>query len=90
MATTSIIADGITEAPSGDFTLAAGESTTLSIRGVLVMSQTASIQSKQSDNSYTPFGEISSQEPVKVLAAAGTYRVVRRVTASSFGVDRTT
>jgi hypothetical protein len=90
MATTSIIADGTTEQASADFTLAAGESTTLSIRGTIVMSQTASVQSKQSDGTYTPFGEISSQEPVKVLAAAGTYRVVRRATASAFGVDRTT
>jgi len=88
MATTSIIADGTTELASSDFSLAAGESTTLSIRGSAGISSRVSIQFKDSASNYADFGELTSQNSVVVLSAIGTFRCVRRVSAVSFGVDR--
>lgn len=61
MATTSIIADGITELASSDFTLAAGESTTLSLRGSPGLSSRVLIQFKDSTGNYVDFGEINAQ-----------------------------
>lgn len=88
MATASIIADGTTEANSSDFTLAAGETTTISLRGTIPTTAMVRIQCKQSDGSYTDFGTLTSQFPVVVLTAVGVFRVVRRANAASFGVDR--
>jgi hypothetical protein len=88
MATTSIIADGTTELASAEFSLAAGETTTLSIRGALTTNQIVRIQFKASDSTFTDFGILESQNPVKVLSGIGTYRCVRRANTASFGVDR--
>jgi len=88
MATTSIIADGTTETASAEFTLSAGESTTLSIRGALTTNQLVRIQFKASDGTFTDFGIIESQNPVKVLSGIGTYRCIRRANSVAFGVDR--
>lgn len=88
MATASIISNGATEASSSDFTLAAGESTTISIRGDAGDLGMAFIQCKQSDASYTDFGVLDRLHPVLVLAAIGTFKVKRAAGSTSFGVDR--
>lgn len=88
MAATSIIADGATELASSDFTLAAGESTTISIRGHGGKNMRVRIQCKQSDSTYTDFGVLDAQNTVAVLSAPGVFRAVRMPSAVSFGVDR--
>ena len=88
MATTSIITDGITELASSDFTLAAGESTTLSLRGSPGLSSRVLIQFKDSTGNYVDFGELTAQDPVLLLSAIGTFRCLRKASAVSFGVDR--
>jgi len=87
MATTSIIADGLTELASSDFSLAAGESTTLSLRGASG-NAVVRIQFKDSAGNYVDFGELNAQNSVKVLSGIGTYRCLRKASATSFGVDR--
>ena len=87
MATTSIIADGATELASSDFTLAAGESTTLSLRG-RSGNAVVRVQFKDSTGAYVDFGEINAQNSVRVLSGIGTYRCLRKASAVSFGVDR--
>ena len=88
MATTSIIADGLTELASSDFTLAAGESTTLSLRGSPGISSRVLIQFKDSTSNYVDFGELTAQKSVLVLSAIGAFRCLRKASAVSFGVDR--
>lgn len=88
MATTSLIANGTTELASADFSLATGESATLSLSGVPDIYSRATIQFKASDSSYVSFGELTTKAPVQVLTAVGTFRCVRRVGVASFGVDQ--
>lgn len=87
MATTSIISDGTTEANSSDFSLAAGESATLSLRGAGGGARVV-IQFKASDATYQDFGYLDSQTPVVVLSAIGTFRCVKRASSAAFGVDK--
>lgn len=88
MATASIIADGLTELASSDFTLAAGESTTLNLRGSPGISSRVLVQFKDSTGSYVDFGELTAQNSVRVLSGIGTYRCLRKASTVSFGVDR--
>lgn len=88
MAVASIIADGITEANSSDFTLAAGESATLSIRGAGGPGAKVKIQLKASDSTYDDFGYLDSQNRVVVLSAIGTFRCVKLAATTAYGVDK--
>lgn len=88
MAVASIIADGITEANSSDFTLAAGESATLSIRGAGGPGAKVKIQLKASDATYDDFGYLDSQNRVAVLSAIGTFRCVKLAATTAYGVDK--
>lgn len=87
MATVSIISDGTTAVNSSDFTLATGESATLSIRGTGGGARVA-IQIKASDSTYIDLGYIDSQNPSTVLTAVGTFRCAKAASTIAFGVDK--
>ena len=88
-----IIAAGTTNTSSADFTLADGQSTTLSVKdanGNLPSGELGGnlfIQIK-SGTGYASFGELTFKDPVKVLAAPGTFRTLRQNPILSYGVDR--
>lgn len=79
-------------ATSADFNNAAGASMTIALKstdGSLRQSCNATIQFKNSTGSYTGIGAISGDQPMKVLTAVGTFRVVKDAAAESYpyGVD---
>lgn len=84
----SLIASGTAEATSGDFTLVAGNATTLSLSGAAQPFGTASIQIKSAAATYTPIGTLNSAAPILVLSAVGTFRVVKSGSSVAFGVER--
>lgn len=78
---------------SADITLAAGASTTLSLStgttGVGVpYGASASIQIRSAGATYMPIGVLDAGNPIKVLTAVGTFRVVKSAAAVAFGVER--
>jgi len=86
-----LIAIGTTELASSDFTLTT-DSATLFLKdaaGSQVDSNAlAEVQIKSSGGEYFTIGALTWQIPGKVLSGAGTYRVVRRISAVAFGVDK--
>lgn len=89
----NLIASGTAEAFSADFTLTAGQSTTLSLSAAqplvpLPRQVAASIQLKGSNGAYNPIGEISGQNPQTVLTAIGTFRVQAFASPIARLVDR--
>lgn len=48
----------------------------------------AQIQKKASNGQYVPIGTLTSSNPVQVLSAAGTYRVVKSLSTNATGVDQ--
>ncbi|MES2634018.1 MAG: hypothetical protein V4669_13675 [Pseudomonadota bacterium] len=87
-----ILASGTSLADSSEFTLAAGESATLSLFGTDFPSPgcAASIQKKASSNAWVTIGSLRGidGEMTKVLTAVGTFRVQRKASSKAFGVDQ--
>lgn len=86
----NIIASGSTELASADFTLAAGESTTLFFTSASSDEPgglAAKVQIK-AGSAYTTIGYLKSGEPAKQLTGPGTFRVVRLASGSAAAVER--
>lgn len=85
---TQLLAAGTTAASSADFTLAAGESATLALKGPDANDfqfNAVVIEMKDDAAAYWPIGKLNGPQ---VLAAAGTYRVRRIVGLANVGVFR--
>ena len=85
-----IIALGTADAQSADFTLLDGASTTLALinDGSGPLDGAAAIVQVKSGALYFPVGSLTFANPAQLLAAPGTFRVIRRNAAVTFGVDR--
>ena len=86
----SLIANGTATADSAEFTLAAGESTTLNLLAAGGNpNAVAGIYIKDSAGTFALVGNIGGGDlAVKVLSGIGTYKVTRFASAVAFGVDR--
>lgn len=90
----NLIAVGVAQANSADFPLIAGQSTTLSLTcaaGTVMPPAPvcmARIQILGSGGAYVDFGQIDGLNPIKVLTAIGTFRVVKNASPVAFGIDR--
>lgn len=86
-----LIASGTTEVNSSDIVLIDGASTTVFLKsgtgGPIVNGATATIQIRSSGGNYFKVGTLDHYDPVKVIQAPGTFRVVRHANAVAFGVD---
>lgn len=90
---TVLIASGTTATTSSDFTLAAGESTTLFLIDAagtdVAFASQALIQIKETNSgAYFTIGRLDSNTPGQVLSAPGTFRVSRAASDVAFGVAR--
>ena len=90
---TQILAPGITALASTTFTLAAGESVTLTLKGAdgtnKVRGLTSLLLQKQKSNAeWQEFDTLGSAEPVQVLQAVGTFRLYRNACDTAVGADR--
>jgi len=86
-----LISSGTTLANSADITVSAGSSATLLLKSAtaqIPQGANADIQAKSADGNYYTIGRLTDQEPIKVLAAAGTFRVVRNPLGTAYGVDQ--
>lgn len=87
----NIIASGTAELASADFSVAAGTPTTVFLNaatGSVQPDARAIVQMKAASAQYVPVGELSWKNPAWTIVGAGTFRVVRQVTANAFAVDR--
>ena len=86
-----LIAATTAAADSADVTLAAGASVTFLLNGGLLGSlpygAVALIQAK-SGAQYVTIGQIDSQNPLRVLAASGVFRVSKQISDGAVGVDQ--
>ena len=81
----NILATGSTQTASSEFTLAAGESKTLTLIGISG-NALALVQKQNSASGWDDIGDLSTTSArMKVLSAVGTFRVYR--SAGTFGVD---
>lgn len=92
MALVELLPVATTTATSADFSNTVGTTTTLALKSTTPLAPTsnASIQFKNASGTYTPFGTLSGSDPVKILSAVGTFRVVKDANAVAFGVDAQT
>lgn len=87
----SYIAPSVAAANGADFTLAAGNATTLSLSAAsaLLPLCNARIQIKSAAGTYQDIGFLDKDNPIVVLQAIGTFRVVKSDNADlSFGVEK--
>jgi hypothetical protein len=88
----NILASGTTQAASGEFTLAAGESTTLFVSSAAGSDANSAVQAKVQIKSagglWTTVGTLRRGQLAAVLNGAGTYRVLRMLTTTAFGIER--
>lgn len=88
-----LLASSTAAADSADFTLTAGNTATLNLKGgseTWVGPQSiAYVQIKSSDNRYYNIGAMTVQNPAVVVSAAGTYRVSKMAAPEAYGVDKT-
>lgn len=86
-----ILAIATTELSSGEFTLGVADAVTLSLKfpstGAGTSAQ-ALVLLKTSSTSFVQIGSLTLNEPAKVLAAPGTFKVTRLACTSAFGVDK--
>ena len=86
-----IVAAATAQTDSADVTLAAGASATFLLFGgaleVIPFNAVALIQAK-SGAQYVTIGQIDSSNPLRVLSAAGVYRVRKLATVAAVGVDQ--
>lgn len=83
-----LIAVGVIDATSADFTLA-GEASTVflvSASGV-IPDAIANVEIKSAGGTYHKIGTLKSTNPAAVINGPGTYRV-SKLAGASFGVDR--
>lgn len=80
---TQILATGATAADSAD--IAITEATTVALKGTADSSAQVIIKLKDDAGGYNVVGELSSEEPAKLIIAPGTYRFTR-VAGSTCGV----
>jgi hypothetical protein len=90
---TELIAAGTTAAVSAEFTLAAGESATLLIKGASGKERPPlrahfAIQAQDSGGAWRHHADMRGVNGSTVLTAVGTFRVVRPVQAAACGVDK--
>lgn len=87
-----LIATGIAAATSGDFDVAAGESSMVNL--FVASGQTippgcaASIQLKGSNGVYVEVGVLDDKHPALLVDGPGTFRVVKKNSTVAFGVDQ--
>lgn len=86
MALAQLIAAGTTAAQSADFTVAAGETLTVSLKAAAGDAQ-AVIELKDDGGTYTIIARMDVNNPAWAISAPGTYRVRRRA-GGSCGVFR--
>jgi hypothetical protein len=88
----TLISSQTAESTSSDFTLAAGESTTLSLTSAtteaLPAEAEARIQIKSTGGTYNTIGKLDTNNRVQVLSATGTFRVFKPMSGAAFGVER--
>lgn len=86
-----IIAAQTAQANSADIVIASGGTATFLLKGgagdAIPASSVALIQAK-SGTQYVTIGQLDAGSPIKVLSAAGTFRVSKQTTASAVGVDQ--
>ena len=87
-----IIASGLAQADSADFTLAMGDEVTLLLKGgggtsTLPNFSAADVQ-MLSGSQYITIGTLDDDAPCKVLRAPGTFRVRKYAAAIACGVDK--
>lgn len=90
---TELIAAGTSKAVSASFTLAAGESATLLIKGGSGLQRPPLrahivLQAQDSGGAWRHHADLRGTNGSHVLTAVGTFRVVRPAQASAVGVDR--
>lgn len=91
---TEILAPGKTDLPSAEFTHAAGDTSTLLLKGAggVAAGPNASvvIEAKTSTATWINIGRMSVSRPLQVLVGTGTFRVRRTAgdDSSIAGVDR--
>ena len=85
-----LIAPGTTAANSADFTLTDGQSATLYLKtaGPAIAPASIAVIQVKSGASYFTIGQLTTGDPMQVLQAAGTFRVVRKPHTIAFGVDK--
>lgn len=87
-----LIAAGITEVDSSDFTLTSGDQVTIFLKDAagptVGYDAIAMVQIKCAGGEYYNVGRIDFDVPAKVLSAPGTYRVKKLASVASFGVDK--
>lgn len=91
---------GTAEVASADFAVAAGSSAGLLLKDGSSADSVASgaialIQVRSSAGKYTTVGTLDSNNPLRVLAAPGTYRILKRASPAvpgiapvPFGIDK--
>lgn len=81
MAASQLIASGNSVASSSDFTLAAGEIATVSLKGAEDGAR-ADIELKDDGGGYTSVGLMTNAKPAWSISSPGVYRVSRRAGAT--------
>lgn len=88
----NILAVGTAAANSSTFTLDGTTETTLKLIGAtgsfLPQERLLEIDYQGTDSGWVAIGWLTTGEPVKVLKAAGTFRVQRPLLSSAVGCDR--
>lgn len=92
MALAELLPVSTAAATSADFSNTAGSTTTLALKSTTPLGATsnAGVEFKNASGTYTPFGSLTASDPVKVLSAVGTFRVVKDAAAVAYGVDTQT
>lgn len=83
----SILTPTVGQDQTGDFTLAAGASTTLSLYGSTRPFGAASVERLVAGN-YISIGLLTDGVPLQILSATGTFRVSKGPSQNATGVDR--
>lgn len=84
---TEMLATGKTAAESAEFTLAAGDVAHLHIKGSTDGTALVDVRVKDTQNGFTTIGQLNRVKGSQVLAAPGTYKLVR-LAGALVGVDR--
>lgn len=89
----SYLASGNTESSGAEFTLTDGQTAKLCLTAPAGSQRVAPgcrarVEYKTSDSVWLKAGELTADDPVKVLVGAGTYRVTRKASTNACGVDK--
>lgn len=94
MATSEILASGVTAANSSDVTVASGASASVLLKdaaGPQVPNDVVlNVQYKSAGGEYFNLAILDYRTPMLVLAGPGTYRVARPACSTAIGVDSAT